>query len=255
MGLVVIGILVVMSSVALSLAGLFGVRRSVELSLLQDHHDVAGFFIGVLGVIYAVLLAFVVIVVWQDYTDASRTVDAEANQLVDLYWMAEAFDTADRDRIQGAARAYGTDVVEDEWDAMAKGNEDAATEATLRELRAIYTGLEPDPGRQQETYRESLRRLSDLNDSRTERLNAARDGLHGLMWAVLIVGGFLTIVFTYFFGVRNIGAQSLMTAGLTTMIALTLFLIWSLNHPFRGDFHVTSVPFEEALVEMTAISR
>jgi hypothetical protein len=120
-------------------------------------------------------------------------------------------------------------------------------------LRAIYTGLEPDAGRQQGTYDESLRRLSELNDSRTERLHAARNGLHGLLWVVLIVGGVLTVVFTYFFGVRNIGAQSLMTAGLTTMIALTLFLIWNLNHPFRGDFHIDSSPFEDALVEMANI--
>lgn len=255
MGLVFIGILIIASSVALALAGLFAVRRSVELSLLQDHHDVAGFFIGVLGVIYAVLLAFVVIVVWEDYTDASQNVDAEANQLVDLYWLANGFNDADRDSVQQAAHAYGASVVDHEWDAMADGNQDARTEAALHDLRATYTDMEPDLGRQQETYSESLRRLSDLNDSRTERLHAARDGLHGLMWAVLIVGGVLTIVFTYFFGVRNIGAQSLMTAGLTTMIALTLFLIWSMNHPFRSDFHVDSKPFEDALVEMASISQ
>ncbi len=125
MSLVVIGVLVVAISVALSLAGLFAVRRSIELSLLQDHHDVAGFFIGVLGVIYAVLLAFVVIVVWEDYLDASQNSDAEANQLVDLYWLAEGFDDAERDRIQLASRAYGQDVIENEWDSMADGNADS----------------------------------------------------------------------------------------------------------------------------------
>ena len=85
-----------------------------------------------------------------------------------------------------------------------------------------------------------------------ERLHASKIGLHGLLWTVLIVGGFLTIIFTYFFGVANIRAQALMTAGLTTMIALTLFLIWSLNHPFSGDFHVYPTPFEEVLTEMSS---
>ncbi len=111
--------------------------------------------------------------------------------------------------------------------------------------------MEPDGVREQEIYRESLRRLSELNDSRAERLHASKIGLHSLIWSVLIVGGLLTIVFTYFFGVSNIRPQALMTAGLTTMIALTLFLIWNLNHPFRGDFHVDPTAFEDAIVEMS----
>lgn len=251
MSLVIIGVLVVTAAVTLSLFGLFAVRRSIELSTLQDHHDVAGFFIGVLGVIYAVLLAFVVIVVWEDYLDASRNSDAEANQLVDLYWLAEGFEGAERDSIQAAARAYGLDVIENEWDAMADGNADPRTEAALRSFRSIYTEMEPNGPREEEIYRESLRRLSELNDSRADRLHAAKIGLHGIMWTVLIIGGLLTIVFTYFFGVSNIRPQALMTAGLTTMIALTLFMIWSLNHPFRGDFHVEPTAFEDAIVEMS----
>ena len=251
MSLVVTGVLVIAISVVLSLVGLVAVRRSIELSTLQDHHDVAGFFIGVLGVVYAVLLAFVVIVVWEDYVDASRTSDAEANQLVDLYWLAEGFDDAERDRIQAAAREYGQVVIEYEWNAMADGRPDGRAEASLRGLRSFYTELEPDAGREQEIYRESLRRLSELNDNRAERLHAASTGLQGLMWTVLIVGGVLTVVFTYFFGVSNIRPQALMTAGLTTMLALTLFLVWNLNHPFRGDFHVDATSFEDAIEEMS----
>ncbi|MGH9173192.1 MAG: hypothetical protein ACRD1H_02475 [Vicinamibacterales bacterium] len=117
MSMLLIGVFVTIAGMAVAVAGLIGVRRSVELSLLQDHHDVAGFFIGIIGVLYAVLLAFVVIVVWEDFNDASRTVDNEANELSDIYWLANGLDTANRDRVQEAVRSYAASVVDDEWPA------------------------------------------------------------------------------------------------------------------------------------------
>ena len=48
---------------------------------LARHNDVAGFIYAALGVIYAVLLALVVIAVWGEYDAASVTVEQEANAL------------------------------------------------------------------------------------------------------------------------------------------------------------------------------
>ena len=56
-----IGFVVV--SVGAGLGGLFVVRRSVALATLESHNDVAGFIIAVVGVLYAVILGFVVVIV------------------------------------------------------------------------------------------------------------------------------------------------------------------------------------------------
>jgi len=41
-----------------------------------------------LGVAYAVLLAFVVIAVWQDYETAQTNVESEAHELAGIYFLA-----------------------------------------------------------------------------------------------------------------------------------------------------------------------
>jgi hypothetical protein len=246
-----VGMAVTIACIALALVGLWMVRRSVELSALQDHHDVAGFFIGVLGVIYAVLLAFVVIVVWEAFEDAKAVVDAEANYLTDVFWLAGGLPDGDRERVQDAARNYARAVIDDEWERMSDGEESPAAHAALDGLRGIYVDMQPAPGSEERIYQESLRRMSDLSDSRSSRLHDSTTGVPHIMWVVLILGGVITVVFTYFFGAKSLAAQSLMTAGLTAMIVLVLYLIAVIDHPFRGGLSVDPDPFESALVEMT----
>src|SRR5215210_8627964 len=77
-------------SVGLALFGAVHVRRRVDLATQMEQNEVAGFFIAVLGVVYGVLLAFAVIVVWEGYGDAQTTAEREANSVGDLYRMAEA---------------------------------------------------------------------------------------------------------------------------------------------------------------------
>jgi len=59
MATLVLGLLVVSLSIVLAWFGLRTVRRLVPIDVLQSQHEVAGFMIGVLGVIYAVLLILV----------------------------------------------------------------------------------------------------------------------------------------------------------------------------------------------------
>ena len=70
-----------------ALAGLEVVQRLVPASSRQSHNDVAGFIYAALGVIYAVLLALVVIAVWGEYDAASETVEQEANALAEIFWL------------------------------------------------------------------------------------------------------------------------------------------------------------------------
>ena len=68
------------------------VRRSVELSTLEAHHDVAGFILAVVGVVYAVLLAFVVVIVWQQFDSSRSDADREATIVLALYQDAAVLD-------------------------------------------------------------------------------------------------------------------------------------------------------------------
>jgi protein-S-isoprenylcysteine O-methyltransferase Ste14 len=75
------GVFTVCAVVLVAVAGLGAVQRLVPASRRQEHNDVAGFIYAVVGVIYAVLLALMVIAVWEEHEAAKATVREEANEL------------------------------------------------------------------------------------------------------------------------------------------------------------------------------
>jgi len=59
-------------SILITLIGLYLVRRIVGLENLRRNNEVAGVIIGIVGTIYAVVLAFIVVVEWQKYDNPYR---------------------------------------------------------------------------------------------------------------------------------------------------------------------------------------
>src|ERR1044071_1075320 len=76
------------------------VRRRWPHLAEGEHNDVAGYLIAIVGVIYAVLLAFVVVVTWQQFSQASNIVGQEASALRGLYRESVAFPADVRERIE-----------------------------------------------------------------------------------------------------------------------------------------------------------
>ena len=247
-------IVIIGASVLSAIAGLLWVRRLVPLSFLETHHEVAGFFISVLSVIYAVLLGFVVLVVWEDFEEIRAAVVQEANQLGDILQMARGFPAPVPQRVQQGITTYVRAVVDDEWSTMAQGQASAQAQSAMADLWQTYMALEPTTARQSALYAETLNRLNALSETRRLRLHASRDKIPRLMWVLLWAGGLITVLFTYFFGVQSIRSQVLMTTALTILIALMLLLIVALEQPFAGLVRITPEPFLETLESLRSAS-
>lgn len=250
----VLGFAIVGLSILLAHLGLRFVRRLVPLSVLETHHEVAGFIIGVLGAIYAVLLAFVVVVMWDQYGDARANVEQEANQLNDLAHMAQGFADPARQQLFSTMQAYAQSAMDDEWPAMAEGHESPRTQATLDALWRAYLSIDPQTNRENALYQESISHLNEMSASRRSRLYASRDDLPFVIQFLLWGGGAITIAFTYFFGVKSIRSQALMTAALAGVVAFILFLIIALDNPFHGYVRASFEPLRPVLENIRALS-
>jgi tetrahydromethanopterin S-methyltransferase subunit F len=245
------GVAIVGGAVLLALVAMAAVRRSSATATLEAHTEVAGFVYAVLGVIYAVLLAFVVLAVWEGFERAELHAEQEANALADLHRLAEGLPAAERDAIQSTLLAYARAVRDEEWDAMAGGAAGARARGLTDELWGAYRRLEPRTDRERALHGASLARLTDFADARRLRLYESRNDLPGILWMTLIVGGAITVGFSLLFGVRSARSQGVITGLLAAMVALLLFVLHALDQPFRGDVQVRPEAFERALDEMT----
>src|SRR3954452_1680252 len=115
-------VFIVIAAVLVSLAGLALVRRMVPISKRAEHTEVAGYVYAVIGVIYAVVLALVVIAAWDDYRDARAAVTNEASAVLNMARAANGWPEGDRAAVEAALISYARQVVDVEWPAMARGD-------------------------------------------------------------------------------------------------------------------------------------
>lgn len=232
--LVIIGL-----SIVVSLFVLWLVRRAISHDQLTPHNEVSGFVYAAIGVIYAVILGFVVISVWERYSDAELNAREEADAAGNLYRIAEGLPEPAREAVQGTVLDYAASVVDDEWQAMKDG--EAPSQAAIDQMNALWSSLYTvelaDPT-QEQLYAAALSQMDALSGHRRERLEDAESGMLGIMWAVMIGGGILTVLFPCLFGVENGLVHALIIATLAASIGLMLFVVYDLNYPFRGDVHV-----------------
>ena len=222
------------------------VRRRVGLKRLAANNEVAGFKFAVVGVIYAVMLAFAVIIVWERYTEAEFAVLHEAGASAALYRLA-AGDEPEARTVRTAISDYLHLAIEVDWPHMAEERASGAATLALNNLYAGALRLTQSGIRPTAIQIEIYHQLDLLGDARRSRLHLAIGIMPSVLWAALIVGGALTVGFTFFFATANLHAQVLMTGILSVIVLMGLFVIVSIDHPFTGPVHVDSQPLKLVL--------
>lgn len=241
---ILIGFAMVVGSTLLAVTGMFFVRKNFDLEFLRAHHDVAAALLAVVGTLYAVLLAFVIVDAMSNNQQARITAENEANALANIFRSAGAFPEPTKSRIREYCVAYGTAVINEEWDDMARGVvcEDAWNAVTG--LWKATMSYEPVTENQKAMYNCMIEKFDDLGDSRRIRLVMSRSSVSWVLWTVLIVGAVSTIVFTYFFALESAISQTIMTGLLTMTLALNLYLLLDYNNPYAGELRVRPDAFK-----------
>src|SRR5437660_11307423 len=119
----------------IALAGLYLVRKRYSAEVLKENHEVAAIIFNAFGLFYGVMVAFVVFVTWSGYSDATKNLEMEANEVADIFHGTQAFPDPARRRIRQGLMDYVVSVYGDELKRMAQG------EIALHSGKALPTQL------------------------------------------------------------------------------------------------------------------
>ena len=232
-------------AIAGSLIGLVLVRRLVPPAALASSADAAGNYLQALGTIYAVLLAFVVFVVWQQFNDARAHVEREANELLDLSRTARGLSSEVRQPLLAQADSYVALVIGREWDAMAARDEAAFEEGgrVLDRIWELLVAYEPCSECHKSLYGEALARFNDLSDTRTIRVSASQLRIPLSLRMLLYSGAIMTVSSMYLLAVPSATVHALMTGAMAGAISHLLYIIGDLDDAFAGDWQIGREPF------------
>ena len=235
-----------MALAALGLVAAQAVMPRAEAAHADANVAIAG-YVATIATVYAVLLAFVVFVVWGQLNEARRLVEAEANELENMLRLGEAVDEPQRSHARAALVAYAEAIVREEWSANRAEVDHRPEErqSALGSLDALWTAvsaIEPRTYAQEVVYDQILERYDELTELRSKRLLMDQQRLHPIMWVLLIGGSVFTVGSMSFFQLESAWLHAVLSALVGGVLSFILYLIWDLDNPFDGIWQVEVEP-------------
>lgn len=228
-----------------------GVLLAVARRLLPDdasrHQDAATAIFSMVGVLHAVILAFVVIVVWESDGRARVDSQVEANAVARVYFTARSLPEPQRSELMRLAQDYAATVAWQEWPLMAEGRTSPPARQQVADLRLTTHELRPASADQEILMAGTLDAINELVDARRDRTSALTSRLTPLMWTGLVVSSVLTVGFMFLFNQPSYPLHLLMVGAVAALLVFVLWLIHDLSQPFTGTSAVGPDAFEQIL--------
>lgn len=237
------GTILVVLFTSAACVGLLIFHRLVRVNLRRAHNDLAGFTISVIGVLYAVLLAFIAIATWESFSRASDIVENESDYAGGMYLDTAGLQQAKGQEIRDALAKYVSVVIDVEWPIQRQGVTPDQGWKPLRDLATAIATIHPQNSGEAVIEAEVLRTWNELYNARSARLSAVQGHIPGVIWCIIFFGAAITTGYTYLFGFENFGMHIAMTATVAATLALVIVLIIALDWPFRGEISVSPDPF------------
>ncbi len=243
-----VGLAVCLVTTILPLVGLYFFHKMVDWNVREEDTSMVGLSYALCGGIFAVVLAFVAVGVYETMDKTTATAAAEANSLSNLAYDTAGMPAAVGQRVRDVINEYIETVTKKEWPAQqAYDMKDSNFEEGWNQVRAINTEIanwEPATPGQVSINADMIVLVNKLFSARRSRLLAAQAHLPDAIWQMLVIGLAFVAVFIYMYGPHNFKIHMAVT-GLTMLsIALVFTLIIALDYPFRGNLSVGDESFE-----------
>jgi Protein of unknown function (DUF4239) len=220
-------------------------RRIVPAEKLKPHHEVAGFLLSIVGILFAVVLAFVVAAAWGSYDAAQRTADAEAAGVAEAFVTATVLPEPTRSRLRTLMANYAFEVRDHEWSMLANRTPDSNAQQYLLDAFETVARIPTPPNESvqnalhlQTVQQVALQSLHDLNAARRQRLLDVERHIPTDLYVALILGWIIVLAFDFLFGGPRV-LQLTMTALLTAMIGLLFALVVEFDLPYGRGIQVS----------------
>src|SRR6476660_5892963 len=192
------------------------------------------------GILFALLVGFIAVEVWNNYDKAKVAVATEASALRAVVLLAGTFPEAQKTRIYALVDRHIEEAISKEWPAMAQHR---ATLSTLRaahliELLHDTLTLKPADDSQRIAQPEMMKALHTALDARRQRIVVSQSAVGTVKWAGILLQGLCTLI-----AIAMVHSDNRLSCGIAmtlfaTGIALSLLLIAAYSRPFTGEISV-----------------
>jgi hypothetical protein len=244
-----LGLLMIGGAMAFAAAGVIVGRRIIKRQVAAFHNEVVISLFAATGVVYAVLLGFLVVVVWESYDNAHRNLADEAATLVPLYRLTYGMEAKEGGEMRALVRKYADAVINDEWPTLGTSHAGSLkARRAIGDIDRVFARIDAaTKAADQQVDTEFLRTKSKVVADRNERLLEANDTIPWVLWLGAVGGGIIVMTMSFFMYMERIGPHIVMSVMMAGLIGLLLFMMAVLSRPFNGPLALGPEHFQYAL--------
>ncbi|MGV0738073.1 DUF4239 domain-containing protein [Mycobacterium syngnathidarum] len=244
---------VVVGAMALAVGSVLLASRVIARDTRPEHNGILSPFLTVVGLVYGALLGFTVVVGWQQYLSAQTNVSNEASTLVTMYRQTVAMPPPEQGQVREQLRRYAAAVQGPEWGKEEFGSISNNGRHALTEMYRIVGTAGSDSSASQ-INSQFLSQLAVLTSDRSARILNSSPRIPPLLWCALVFGSLVLISLASFMRLENNRAHMILVSSVTVLLALLLYLVFMLDHPY-GQVGVTPHRFAHAVTVFDLIDQ
>ncbi len=222
-----------------------------SLILPTEDNAVANIIIRQSSTLLSVLMAFIVISMWQDYETQRNNTAYEAVIMGNLYRDSRGFDVTKEQKIQSLLVNYTTLVVEDGWPKMLERKESHLAWISFNELYGYIIRMEPTNSREEIIFRQAIDNMHEL--ARFRRLRHLRNSnpfIPDLLWTTVYSITIFVLFSNFLLHMQNRRAQKTFTIISALIFGMIFSLLLLLNHPYSSALQISPSPIENLLKDV-----
>jgi Protein of unknown function (DUF4239) len=239
-------IICMLAFISYSLLGAFLFRQFFEkwMGLKPNNNDIVGNFLSVSGLFYGITLGLISVTTFENFQAAESAVSHEASALNVLYRDVNLLQNAEKNDLKILLKDYAYYTVGEGWQLQQKGQLPKGTSKIVNRFETILAAYKIENEKDKIIFAELVRQNNKLSEARRERINIVQQGLPAVVWLVLFVGAFVVISLTWFLVISNKRLDIAVNVLCGVLLGSLIFLIAAMDNPFRGEFSVSSQPFQ-----------
>lgn len=206
-------------------------------------NDLVSYVLSSFGLFYGIMLGLVTVETDQNFSQIEKQVVMEATTLGTLYQDVSGYPEPAGGEMKALLQEYGRYVIEEEWPAQQNGIVPDGGRGRILALHRKLIDFQPQTAAQEILHAEAYRKFNEFFELRRLRLHSVTSGLAPVLWTVVIIGAFLSILLMWLLSVERLSIHLVLAGIVSLFIGLVIFLIAAMDYPFRGEYSVSPEAF------------
>jgi hypothetical protein len=204
--------------------------------------------ITLIGAIYAVMFAFVIFVIWGQFTEVENAALRECSSLNELLRFNQYLNPDANRATRRAVGEYAQRVAGSEWHSLGEGRKDQAAEKAFAVLMNVVIRTAPANADEQALVARLIDITRKISQQRDERIAKSLTRIPPTLLALvrIMAGTLLLLVFFYPFHSWPVGLGCFIL--LTAILFLSNLVMTDTDNPFDGIFNLSPRPFSELML-------